>query len=143
MATVDGLDTLNRRLDLLAAVSKGETMFRAAVSGMLLIINAAKRNAPYITGNLRRSLHVGGAANLTPDFSTAEKYHDLGSGSISGKSATAIGGTDVEYAPAVEFGAEGRAANPYLRPAFDANKEAATVEVGAAYKILIEAAARG
>lgn len=61
------------------------------------IESGAKRAAPVKTGNLRRSLHT------TP----------LGL-------ARAAVGTDVEYAPYVEYGTRHMAARPYLTPAVEA-----------------------
>ena len=38
----------------------------ALVAGALQIVNAAKIRAPYKTGNLRRSIHVGGHIDADP-----------------------------------------------------------------------------
>ena len=121
MATIDGLPQLLEKLTRLGQVAQGQAMQRAATAGMELIVNAAKGNAPVDTGNLRRSLHVE-------------------PGDITSTSASANGGTDVEYAAAVEFGTSTQSAQPYLRPAFDENRDAATNEVQAAFIQLIEAA---
>ena len=62
----------------------------------------AKRRAPVDTGNLRDSI----TTNIASDGKSAEV------------------GTNVEYAPYVEFGTVHQAAQPYLLPAFaDAVKE--------------------
>lgn len=56
---------------------------------------AAKKNCPYDTGKLR--------ASITSDIGTLE----------------AEVGTNVEYAPFVEYGTSKQGAKPFLRPALD------------------------
>jgi HK97 gp10 family phage protein len=55
--------------------------------------------APYITGTLRRSIHV-------------EMVSD----------STALVGSNLEYAAPVEYGTRYRAPKPYFRPPLDLNK---------------------
>ena len=128
--TIVGLKDLSRKFNRLSEIGKGQTLFRAGVVGMLVIINEAKRLAAYKTGTLRRSLHVGGAAGETPDFEGGldSGYSDLGQGEVKAQSAEVFGGTDVPYARRIEMGFEdsdslGRSfhqkAQPFLRPAFD------------------------
>jgi len=62
--------------------------------------SAAKRNAPVDTGRLRSSI-----------------THELGQ---AGRDLVARIGTNVDYAPHVEFGTYRMSAQPYLRPALDA-----------------------
>lgn len=90
-------------------------------AGAEIILNEAKQNCPVLTGNLRRSLHREWGES-TP------------------MRVTATVGTDVEYAPFVEYGhmtrralkhpdrqLEGRprmvAPQPFLRPAYDEHKD--------------------
>lgn len=94
---------------------------RAAVrTGAIRIQGAAKRNltanGSVITGTLRRSItkRIGSDRDgFTADI-----------------------GTNVEYAPFVEYGTRPRAkhpgsmAKPYLRPAFDSEKDEAIKDIG-------------
>lgn len=115
----------------LAELGKGlaeRALVVAVKAGGLLIQNAAKEHAPYKTGELRRSIHMEVA-----ESDDAHVVLDIG--------------TDVPYAPRIEFGFAdtdklGREyhqeARPYLRPAFDENKDAAIAEINAALVRMIE-----
>ena len=106
-----------------------ESRLEAATTAAALIVeNAAKNNAPYVTGTLKRSI----------DHQTKEK---------SVEKVVVVVGTNVEYAAIQEFGgtitaknapnlvfqtADGEwhsvpsveiPAQPYLRPALDENRE--------------------
>jgi phage gpG-like protein len=146
MARADFTLTGDKRLaaqlrDIDRAV-RGKVLLRALVSGGLLIVNEAKRLAPYETGNLRRSLHVGGegsSGGLEGDTTGT----DIG-GQASGRDWAEISvGTNVEYAARREFGfagadSRGRVyhdpATPYLRPALESEKAAAQKEIGNAVR---------
>lgn len=143
MTKVRGLENLDRRLAALALVGKKSNLELALTAGGLKIANRAKSKAPYITGTLRRSLHVGGFTTLTPDFNASEPYDDLGKDAGADSAAVIKVGTNLEYARYVEFGTSRRTATPYLRPAFDETKDAAIQEVREALKELVEAAAGG
>ena len=142
---------LSRKFGKLSDIGRGQTLFRAGVVGMLVIINEAKRLAAYKTGTLRRSLHVGGAAGETPDFEGGldSGYSDLGQGEIKAQSAEVYGGTDVPYGRRIEMGFEdtdslGRSfhqkARPFLRPAFDTKRVEAVEAMRKAFVDLIERA---
>ena len=149
--TMVGMKDLSRKFNRLSDIGKGQTLFRAGVAGMLVIINEAKRLAAYKTGTLRRSLHVGGAAGETPDFEGGldSGYSDLGQGEIKAQSAEVYGGTDVPYGRRIEMGFEdtdslGRSfhqkARPFLRPAFDTKRVEAVEAMRKAFVDLIERA---
>lgn len=142
--TITGEADLLARLGRLSEAAQGKTMERALVAGALVIQNAAKVKAPYQTGNLRRSIHIGGHADLNPDkgeivdkTGAAVPRPELGANTVA-----VYVGTDVSYAPAVEYGSETRRPKPYLRPAADENKDAVKTEVSAALADLVRAAAR-
>jgi len=83
----------------------------ATKSGALIVQNDAKIKAPYLTGNLKRSIHI----------ETTEKTDTK---------VVVMVGTDLEYAAAQEFGtSRGVPAHPYLRPALDENDEAVKKEI--------------
>jgi HK97 gp10 family phage protein len=102
---------------------QGRMLIGALEAGALLVVNDAKRRAAVDTGNLRRSLHVGDQQ-------------------ASGTDASVKVGTDVEYAPYVEFGTSRMAAQPYLRPALESQEGEVRAEVADALRGLIRGAVR-
>lgn len=88
-------------------------MEAAVKAGALLVQNDAKVKAPYLTGNLHRSIHS----------ETTEK---------SDEKVVIQVGTDVIYAAPQEFGTDTIPAHPYLRPALDENKDNVPKEIGEA-----------
>ena len=119
MITIKGLDNLQRKFNQLNANTQGRILENAAISGALPIQNDAVIKCPKDTGNLARSIHT----DVTERSNT--------------RVMTEIG-TDVEYAPYPEFGTSRMKAQPYLRPAFDTQKQAAINEISAALKAQIE-----
>lgn len=127
---VVNLDQWKRQLGRLSDAAAGQNLIRALKAGALLILNPAKQQAAWRTGTLRRSLHIE-------------------AGRCSREDAEVMIGTDVIYGPRVEFGFVGKdklgrqynqAARPYLRPAFEQNKDAAIEEVGATLAQLLDRA---
>jgi HK97 gp10 family phage protein len=112
-----GLDGLSRNLKALAAKATPKQAETAVRAGLLVIEGAAVRKAPVLTGTLRRSIHTETAA-------TAD-------------GAVGRTGTNVEYAPFQEFGTSRMRAQPFLRPAFDENKDEALGEVERALKQMV------
>lgn len=139
---VKGSKELKKQLQSLGTVANGKMLERATVAGALLIQNDAKRRAPYLSGNLRRSIHIGGHDDLNPGGAGA--INTTGAGvpqpRIESNRATVYIGTDVVYAATHEFGRDTIAAQPYLRPAFDSQRGEAVREIGAALRDLIRAA---
>lgn len=142
--TISGSDALKRKFGQLTQIAQGKMLERALVAGALPIQNDAKRKAPVLTGNLRRSIHIGGHDDLNPGGQGVNR-EPTGRGAgvpqpeISSSSAAVYVGTDVIYAAPVEFGTSNMGAQPYLRPAFDTQRGAAVREVGAALLDLIKA----
>jgi len=96
----------------------------ALVAGALQIANAAKIKAPYKTGNLKRSIHVGGHINATPqmEMDMADTTGtDIGGSGRYGKHQVRVRvGTNVEYSAPLEYRNAG--ARAYMRPAADEAK---------------------
>lgn len=96
----------------------------ALVAGALQIANAAKIKAPYKTGNLKRSIHVGGHINATPQMEmdmANTTGTDIGGSGRYGKHQVRVRvGTNVEYAAPLEYRNAG--ARAYMRPAADEAK---------------------
>ena len=117
---ITGLDDLNKAFKRLAENTQGQVLQNAVRAGMLPIQNAAIEKVPVLTGNLRRSIHT--------EIEGSNTYVE------------AQCGTDVVYAAVIEFGNESgtRTAQPYLRPAFDENKDNAVKEIGEALKAQLQ-----
>lgn len=141
---VRGSDSLKRKLDALGERLQAKLMTDALVSGALIIQNDAKRRAPYKTGNLRRSIHIGGSENLNPDQGAIVQRtgEEVPPPQVDNDTARVWVGTDVEYASSVELGAEGRRPQPFLRPAADTTRSDVSREVAEALRDLIKAAIR-
>lgn len=156
---IEGGESLARKLNALGEAVRGRALEQAVVAGALIVQNAAKQRAPYKTGNLRRSIHVGGHGDL----------NDTTGGQIEGpvrspNHVEVLVGTNVEYARQREYGGtitpvnrqfltwrddDGtfhrarsvtQAATPYLRPALDENAAAVRTEIGEALRDLLRAA---
>ncbi len=82
----------------------------AVGAAALIVQNDAKRKAPYLTGNLRRSIHI------EPQEEAGERV-------------VVKVGTDVEYAKYQEFGTSTIPPHPYLRPALDENRDKVKSEI--------------
>ncbi len=118
----------------------------AVLSGCLIVQNEAKRKCPYITGNLRSSIHTGGYGGMS-DLSRSETGSDIGGKSVKDRSVELQVGTNVVYARRVEYGFNqadrlGRVyhqkAQPYLRPALDENKKKVVAEISSALKEVLK-----
>lgn len=136
---IRGDKALARQLDRLATdvPKKAET---AVVAGALVIQNGGKRRAPYVTGTLRRSIHIGGHEDLAEDFRPNERLsgaEPVPKPEKTRKGVTAYTGTDLEYARAVEEGARGRRPQPYLRSTAEEDGPEARREVADAFRDLI------
>jgi len=94
----------------------------ATKSGALIVRNDAADKAPYLTGDLKKSLHI----------ETTEKTETR---------VIVIAGTDLEYAAPQEFGTStGVPAHPYLRPALDENADKVKKEIREALADALRAA---
>jgi HK97 gp10 family phage protein len=116
-------------------------MEAAVISGALLVQNDAKENAPYKTGDLRGSIHV------EPMISGKdETIVKVGPSVIYGRIQEYGGTIRTKNAPWLVFRtADGNwhkvksveiPAHPYLRPAFDGNKDKVEREIRRALKRL-------
>lgn len=142
--TVTGSPELMRKLGNLSDAARGKTLERALVASALLVQNDAKRRAPYLTGNLRRSIHIGGHEDLNPDRGDIvdRSGREVPNPKVGPNEVAVWVGTDVNYAAAQEYGFGRMRARPYLRPAADENKGAVRKEFGEALEDLIRAAVR-
>ena len=114
--TLHGAPQLKAQFAKLGEAVAGPKVKAALRAGALVIANDAKARAPVRTGTLRRSIGIEDGP---------------------GPYEVSIG-TDLEYAPYVEFGTYKMAARPYLRPAFDENVGAARQEIADVLAQLLE-----
>jgi len=111
---------------------------RAAVyAGAAVIRDEAKQQAPEYhgkvrdghppPGTLKRAIAVKRVqADCTPTREVAQVYvRQAKNGSVGQKNVKAYGRTDAYYWRWVEFGTSKMAAHPFMRPAFEAKKQAA------------------
>lgn len=136
-----GLDKLDRRLKAMAKEASGKQIEAALVTGGLVIMSRAKELAPFLSGTLRRSIHVGGHTDKAGGFGSSPNgtdYGDIGGNVAQGTKSEVRIGTNIEYGPAVEFGTGRQRPQPYLRPAFDQEKQAALNDVAETLADLIE-----
>jgi HK97 gp10 family phage protein len=117
--TIEGLPELKRKLLDMSEEMRQAKLEAAVLTGGQLIKNEAQVRAPVKTGTLRRSITV----QISESSAT---------------SASAAIGTNLAYARRIEFGFNGRdklgrlysqPAQPYLRPAFDQERESAYLEI--------------
>ena len=121
------------------AACSGPNLERALVAGALLPLNVAKRTCPWRTGNLRRSLHIGGHAGESGGLSGTTGT-DVGGNGHTAAGAVILVGTNVEYGPYVEYGTSRMAPQPYMRPAFDGAGPVITAEMARAIHLMLAAA---
>lgn len=143
---IEGSESLMRKLGALQDAVRGKMLERAVVTGALLVQNDAKIRAPYISGTLKRSIHIGGHEDENPDGEGG----GLPDPEVSSTEVAVYIGSNEPYARRIEMGFSGsdrlgrtynQPAKPYLRPALDENQAAVRQEIGAALRDLIRAAA--
>ena len=115
--TFEGEAELSAKFRELVAKARGRQVEAALRAGALIIQNSAKDKAPYVVGNLMRSI------TNKPDGHHATAHVKIG--------------TNIEYGPYVELGTSRRRPKPYLRPAFEENVEAAKREIVAALEVMV------
>lgn len=152
-AEIRGSQRLYDKWKRMSEVAQGRTLERALTAGALLIQNSAKRRAPWRSGNLRRSIHIGGHEDMADDYADIEQtVGEVSRPNVGRHSAEVFVGTNVEYARIQEYGGtitptssarlhfrldDGTEvfakrvtipAQPYLRPAVDEDGRAAQRE---------------
>lgn len=111
---VDGVEQLKSNFKKISKTASNEVE-QALINGALMVERDAKIKAPVDTGRLRQSL----------------SYQEENFGS---KNPAVKVGTNVDYAPPVEFGTSKMAARPFLRPAFNENKDKILKEIAKAMR---------
>lgn len=120
---VEGLADLQKRLLSLSEDMQGKIARAASAAGAVIIKNAAIRKAPMDTGNLKKNIIVKRLPKGEADY-TSQHIVTVRKGKKTKKQREA-GLKDAFYAGFVEFGTVKMPAKPFLRPAYDENKEKA------------------
>lgn len=121
---VDGLDSLMRALHELPDRVAKNALRSAVNAGATEIKRGAREKAPVDTGRLKRSLYQ---RQIREQSSLYQQTYFVGvrTGPKRGKDGKKDYSQDAWYWKFVEFGTSKIVARPFLRPAFEGNKEAA------------------
>jgi HK97 gp10 family phage protein len=147
-STLTGDKRLRAQFDALDRAVQGQMLKSALVAGGLLVANKAKALSPYLTGNNRRGIHVGGEGGAG-GLEGGTTGTDIGGQEFTETSAQILVGTNVEYARRLELGFAGadslgrmfnQPAQPYLRPALESEAPSVVNEFGDALVDLLRGA---
>lgn len=120
---VDGLRELGERMKGLKEDVNTRIARAATAAGAVVIRNAAQQKVPVDTGNLKKNIIVKrlpkGESSLTSEHIVTVRQGKLT------KKQKDKGLQDAYYGKFVEYGTAKMPARPYMRPAFDQNKEKA------------------
>jgi HK97 gp10 family phage protein len=120
---VGGLRELGERMKGLSEDMNKRIARAATAAGAVVIRDAAKQKAPVLTGNLRKNIIVKRIPKGESPL-TSEHIVTVRKGKLT-KKQRAAGLEDAFYGVFVEYGTAKTAAQPFLRPAYDQNKEKA------------------
>ena len=126
------------KLDRLEELHKLDELPDALAAGALIAVEDAKAAVPVRTGDLQRSIHIGGYTRLTPDYRPNGAYGALPGPEGSGRKVGVLMGTRLPYAPLVELGTRRTRRRPFLKPAVDNNRRAITDAVDDALQEIID-----
>lgn len=125
---ITGLPEMLRKLRTLPEVMQAKVIKGAVASGAAVIRNEAVIRAPYYSGQVGKNHPPPGTlrAAIYQTRLTSECTPTLEKWLVSvRKGKKALGGADAYYATWIEYGTIKMSARPYMRPAFEARKEAA------------------
>lgn len=135
---VEGLRELGERMRGLSEQVNNRIARAATAAGAVVIRNAAQAKVPVDTGNLKKNIIVKrlpkGESSLTSEHIVTVRQGKLT------KKQKDKGLEDAYYGKFVEYGTAKMPARPYLRPAFDQNKEKAVEAIKDRIKKRIEKA---
>lgn len=139
--SISGGDLLARKLEALPVKTAKKILGRALRDGAKIVQAEMKARAPVRTGRMRKSITVRAQrrtrrAEIGMNVQLDTRRHpDL--------ITTTAEGKRYFYPAVVEYGARGRPARPFMRPAFDTAKGRALTAVTNRLKSEIEKAAKG
>lgn len=120
---VEGLRELGDRMKGLSEAMNNRIARAATAAGAVVIRDAAKQKVAVDTGNLKKNVIVKRLPKGESPF-TSEHIVTVRQGKLT-KKQKAAGLEDAFYGRFVEYGTAKMPARPYMRPAFDQNKEKA------------------
>ena len=119
---VHGLQELNKKLKRMPIALANKHLNRATSQAATLVQKSAKTKVPVLTGTILRNIKKRKQR-------TRNKFNaTTGVGVISDRSGRGTG-TDAFYWTFVEFGTSKMAAQPFIRPAFEENKQRAVNKI--------------
>jgi HK97 gp10 family phage protein len=138
-----GFDELAKKLKELGPKVAKNGLRRATSAGAAIVRNDARKRAPVDTGEMKRDIMMKRERDARGGDTTGAVYTVY---VRSGKKSRMAGkkrdvDRDSFYWKFLEFGTAKMAAQPFLRPAFEANKEAAIEAIGKSLDETIQAAA--
>ena len=146
-AEIVGLPQFAAQLKRLGAAASSDALERAGQAALLPVQNAAAQKAPVLTRTLARSIHIEtlekGEYKVELAVGTDVIYaaiQEFG-GVVKPKTAKALHWVDRESGEDRFAGSVTIPAHPYLRPAWDENKNAMIEKIKSTLTALIKAAA--
>jgi HK97 gp10 family phage protein len=138
-----GFDELAKKLKELGPKVAKNGLRRATSAGAAIVRNDARTRAPVDTGEMKRDIMMKRERDVRGGDTTGTVYTVY---VRSGKKSRMAGkkrnvDRDSYYWKFIEFGTAKMPAKPFLRPAFEANKEAAIEAIGKSLDETIQAAA--
>lgn len=136
---VKGLRELGLAMRGLSADMAGKVARQATAAGAGVVRKAARTGAPKDTGNLRAAVVMKRVreSSLSAEYVVAVrkgKARDV----KEAKAGTGKLGKDAYYAHMVEFGTVKMPAQPFMRPAFDNNTQAASAAIAKRLKARLD-----
>jgi HK97 gp10 family phage protein len=118
---IEGLEGIKQAMKDLSNEVNKRIARSATLAGTQIVKEAAIKNAPVLTGNLKKNIILkrNTKTNLTSEFLVTVRQGKRT------KKQIAQGLGDAFYAKFLEYGTVKTPAQPFLRPAFDNNKEVA------------------
>lgn len=120
---IDGLQELGQRMKSLSSDVNNRIARAATVAGAVVIRKAAQQKVPVDTGNLKKNIIVKRLPKGETPM-TSEHIVTVRQGKLTEKQKGS-GIQDAFYGRFVEYGTAKMPARPYMRPAYDENKEKA------------------
>lgn len=122
--TIDGLQELQARLQQLPGKIAKNALRQATSAAAATIRDEARSRAPVDTGEMRKDIQIKRERESTAYRAVYSVFVRTGKKSRIGGRARNVD-KDSYYWRFVEFGTSKMAAKPFMRPAFEAKKEAA------------------
>lgn len=135
---VEGLEELKRQIEGLNEKFQRRVLDQGVSAAARIIRNAASSKAPKDTGLLKRAIRIGKVRQLS--FPGKSVYHVFISPKVKGTRQKKGKSREIWafYWRFLEFGTRKMAARPFLRPAFDENREQALKAMADKFRSALE-----